>query len=132
MRIVPRFSFPGRKRFNRNLRWWRRHLTLARALFILELLILCGLLLFILLDSRTALLVKLREHAGILTLVAMLALFALLHLVVVRRIVRLIERRRSPADYDERRILFDLGQEARSATNIDQLYDLIARRIAEE
>ncbi|OLE54890.1 MAG: hypothetical protein AUG51_06015 [Acidobacteria bacterium 13_1_20CM_3_53_8] len=131
MRIVPRFRFPGRRRFNRNLRWWRRHLTVARSLFILELLILCGLLLFIFVGSRASPLEKLREHASILTLIAMLALFALLHLVVTRRIVRLIERRRSPADYDERRILFDLGQEARSATNIAELYNSIAGRIRE-
>jgi sigma-B regulation protein RsbU (phosphoserine phosphatase) len=37
----------------------------------------------------------------------------------------------SPAPYDERRILFDLGQEARAATNMNQLYKSIVDKIGD-
>ena len=60
---------------------------------------------------------------------AALSIFGLLHLVGTRRIVRAVEKRLAPAEYDDRRILFDLGQEARSATSLDNLYDSIVQRI---
>jgi sigma-B regulation protein RsbU (phosphoserine phosphatase) len=62
---------------------------------------------------------------------AALSFFGLLHLVGTRRLVRAVEKRFSPAEYDDRRILFDLGQEARSATSLDNLYDSIVQRIKE-
>lgn len=106
-------------------------MTVARATFILELLVLCGLVVFLLALGRADVLEKIRRHTLAFTLVTLVTLFSLLHLVVTRRIVRMIERRRSPADYDERRVLFDLGQEARAATDITALFDSIARRIGE-
>ncbi|MGA9996075.1 MAG: SpoIIE family protein phosphatase, partial [Pyrinomonadaceae bacterium] len=129
MRAIPRLHILFGRRLSRKLRRWRRHLTVARVAFVVELLVLCGVLLFMLTGTRAEALDKLREHALLLTLVCLLALYGLLHLVVTRRIVRLIERRLSPAEYDEHRILFDFGQEARAATNLDQLYNSIVQRI---
>lgn len=104
-------------------------MSVARVAFVIELLILCGVLLFIFTGRRSETLEKLRQHASLLTLLCVLALYGLLHLTVTRRIVRSIERRLSPAEYDEHRILFDFGQEARAATNLDQLYNSIVQQI---
>lgn len=109
----------------------RRYLSVTHAVLIMETLLFSVAALFLLFGSRDAMVEQLRRHAGLLTLLVLLALFALVHLVITRRIVRFIKRRLSPADYDERRILLDLGQEARTATNLDQLYDSIIRRIKE-
>ena len=129
MRTIPRLHITLTRRLSRNLRRLRRHMSVQRVAFAFELLVLCGVLLFVFTGSRAQALDSAREHAGLLTLVCLLALYGLLHLVVTRRIVRLIERRLSPAEYDEHRILFDFGQEARAATNLDQLYNSIVQRI---
>lgn len=55
----------------------------------------------------------------------------LLHKFVSHRVVSALERYFTPARYDERRILFDLGQQARAATNLDELYSLIVTNIGE-
>lgn len=57
---------------------------------------------------------------------AMVALHKLSQRYLLPRIVRYF----SPAAYQERQVLFSLGQEARSATNIQELYAAIAKRIA--
>ncbi|HEX8423878.1 MAG TPA: PP2C family protein-serine/threonine phosphatase, partial [Pyrinomonadaceae bacterium] len=46
-----------------------------------------------------------------------------------RRILPLLERRFSPPAYDDRRILLDLSEAARAATNTDQLYKYICEMI---
>lgn len=109
----------------------RRRLTVARVAVALEIILFASVLVFALTASRGALLDRFRQHTGWLMFTAALSLFGLLHLVGTRRLVRTIERRLSPAEYDDRRILFDLGQEARSATSLDNLYDSIVQRIKE-
>jgi sigma-B regulation protein RsbU (phosphoserine phosphatase) len=101
----------------------------ARIALALETILFLGTLTFALVAGRGALVDWFRPHTGWLMLTATLSLFGLLHLVATRRLVRLVERRLSPAEYDDRRILFDLGQEARSATSLDNLYDSIVQRI---
>jgi sigma-B regulation protein RsbU (phosphoserine phosphatase) len=57
--------------------------------------------------------------------------FALVHRLVKRRLLPRIQRYFSPVPYDERRVIFDLSQEAHAATSIDELHEFIARRISE-
>lgn len=129
MRIFPRFYLPRTRLLSRRWRQWRHHLTIARVTLVLELIVFACALLFVLTSSQGALLNRFRPHTGWLLLTMSLLFFGLLHLVATRRLIRFVERRFSPAEYDERRILFDLGQEARSATSLDNLYDSIVRRI---
>ena len=89
-----------------------------------------GVLIFLLTGSRASWLGQLWAHADAAAAVLCIALFVLLHTFIVRRVVPLVSRRFSPIPYDERRMLFDLSQEAHAATDIDELYRSIARRIA--
>jgi sigma-B regulation protein RsbU (phosphoserine phosphatase) len=101
----------------------------ARIAHAVELVVFACAFLFALTAGRDALLDSSRRHTGWLLLTASLLFSGLFHMVITRRLIRLVERRFSPAEYDERRILFDLGQEARSATSLDNLYDSIVLRI---
>jgi phosphoserine phosphatase RsbU/P len=56
---------------------------------------------------------------------------ALFHAVLKRYLLPRIERYFSPVSYDERRILFDLGWEARRAIDTDHLFKLIIDQISE-
>jgi sigma-B regulation protein RsbU (phosphoserine phosphatase) len=93
-------------------------------------LILVTALLIIFTGRRSQAIDRFGMRADLAALAATLLVFVVLHVVAARRIERALERRFSPAPYDERRILFDLGQEARTAINIDQLYKSIVNRIA--
>jgi sigma-B regulation protein RsbU (phosphoserine phosphatase) len=90
-----------------------------------------GVLLIVLSGGRSEFIDRFGRRGDLIVLGLLLALFALLHSLVKRRLLPRLERRFSPAPYDEHRILFDLGQEARAATGIDQLYASIAARIGE-
>jgi sigma-B regulation protein RsbU (phosphoserine phosphatase) len=130
MRIFPRLHLPRFKPLARKLRQWRRHLSVARVTLLIEWLLFGGALLLLLTGSRAASLDGFGPRADFAALGVMLALFALLHFKIIKkRLVPAIERFFVPAPYDERRILFDLGQEARAAVNTDQLYKLIVNRI---
>lgn len=129
MRILPRFYLPRRRHLARKTRQWRSLLTVARTTLLLELILFGSALLFVLSAGRSALVDRFRHYTGWLLLALSFMFFGLVHMVAARRLVRVVEKRLSPAEYDERRILFDLGQEARSATSLDSLYDLIVNRI---
>ena len=77
----------------------RRYLTITHAVLMLEILLFSIAALFLLFGSRNAFVEQLRRHAGLLTTLVLLGLFALVHLVITRRVVRFIERRLSPARY---------------------------------
>jgi sigma-B regulation protein RsbU (phosphoserine phosphatase) len=115
----------------RRARPWTRRLTVARAGLAAEVLLCAGVLTFLLTGGRAVWLERLWSHADAAAAVLCFALFALLHAFVARRVVPLVSRRFSPVPYDERRMLFDLSQEAHTATGIDELYESVARRIAE-
>ena len=125
---------PNPLRFKTLLRkaraWWRRQ-TVARAELAAEVTLCAAVLIFLLTGGRARWLERLWSHADALAAVLCLVLFGVLHAFVSRRVVPLVTRRFSPLPYDERRILFDLSQEARAAASIDQLYASVARRIAE-
>src|SRR5437762_3282688 len=130
MRILPRFHLPRFKSLARKFRQWRRHLSVARVVLTTEWLLFGGAILWLLTGKRAAFIDQFGERTDLVMLAVALALFAALHFALVKkRLVPLIESYFSPAPYDERRILFDLGQEARAAINTDQLYKLIVNRI---
>jgi phosphoserine phosphatase RsbU/P len=131
MRVLPLFYLPRPRRLSRRWRQWRRHLTVARIGLTLELVVLAFAFVWTLTSGRGALLDRFRQHTGWLLLISSFLFFGLFHMIFMRRLVRLVERRFSPAEYDDRRILFDLGQEARSATSLDNLYSSIVQRIRE-
>lgn len=120
------------RRINRRLsKWWQRHVSVARLVIIFEGVLFGSVLLYLLSGSRAVRVDKWGPRADLLVLVGAVALLALLHSLLFRHVVPVLERYFSPAPYDERRILFDLGQEARAATNMDQLYRSIVNKIGE-
>jgi sigma-B regulation protein RsbU (phosphoserine phosphatase) len=131
MRVVPRIRIPKSRQIKRKLRQLRRHVTIARVLLAIELMLLAVALLVIYTGKGASALDRLGRRADSVAMAITLILFALFHVFIRKRIVPLLERYFLPAPYDERRILFDLGQEARAATNIDQLYHSIVSRIGE-
>jgi len=119
------------KTLARKLRaWWRRQ-TFARTEFAVEAALCAAVLIFLLTGARARWLERLWSHAAAAAAVLCLLLFGLLHTFVSRRVLPLLARRFSPLPYDERRILFNLSQEARTATDINDLYASVAKRIAE-
>ena len=131
MRIFPRIRIPRFKRLSRRLGQRARSVTIRQAVAAFEALALIGAFGFLFTGNRIQFVDTLGSRADLVWLAVGLALAGLLHKFVVPRIVSLLERRFSPTPYDERRILFDLGHQARGATNIDQLYKLIVTSIAE-
>lgn len=53
----------------------------------------------------------------------------LVQLLIARRLLPLLEHRFAPPAYDDRRILLDLSEAARAATNTDELYRYIVEMI---
>ena len=92
--------------WRRTLGRWRRRLTVRRIALLLEV-------------------------AALAVSLAVLAAFGALHTIAFGRVVLGIERRNAPPAYDEHRVLLDLGQEARAARDVDQLYALVVRRIGD-
>jgi phosphoserine phosphatase RsbU/P len=132
MRILPRIVRPRIRRFGRQLsKWWRLHVSVARLVAIFEGVAFGSTLLYLLSGSRALRVDRWGPRADLLVLVAAVAMLVLLHMLLFRHVVPMLERYFSPAPYDERRILFDLGQEARAATNMDQLYNSIVRKIGD-
>jgi phosphoserine phosphatase RsbU/P len=131
MRIFPRFRRPNLKPVAQRLRRLRRHLSVQRTAAIIELLIFSGLLLFALTGGRAAIVDDFGHRADLALLALTLGFLSMFHAAVKRYLLPRIERYLSPVRYDERRILFDLSQEARQATDIDHLFGLIIGKIGE-
>src|SRR5262245_18637069 len=131
MRIFPRITRPSLKPLRRRLRRLSRRLSVARVTLGVEWSIFGVGLLLMLTGGRAAFIDRFGRRGDLVASLLLLALFAWLHGLVKRRLLPRLERYFSPAPYDEHRILFDLGQEARTAESIDQLYASIAARIGE-
>src|SRR5262252_1566986 len=131
MRIFPRINRPSLKPLRQKLRRMSRHLTVARVTLGVEGLIFGAALLFALTGGRAVFIDGFGRRGDLVALSLFLALFAWIHMIVKGRLLPRLERYFSPAPYDEHRIFFDLGQEARTADSIDQLYESIAARIGE-
>src|SRR5215470_12512330 len=131
MRIFPRINRPSLKPLRQRLRRMSRHLTVARVTLGVEGLIFGAALLFALTGGRAVFIDGFGRRGDLVALSLLIVLFAWLHALVKRRLLPRLERYFSPAPYDEHRIFFDLGQEARTAESIDHLYESIAVRIGE-
>src|SRR5262247_2266207 len=131
MRIFPRINRPSLKPLRQKLRRMSRHLSVARVTFGVEWLIFGVILLLALTGSRAAFIDGFGRRGDLVVALLSLASFASLHALVKGRLLPRLERYFSPAPYDEHRIFFDLGQEARTADSIDHLYESIAARIGE-
>jgi phosphoserine phosphatase RsbU/P len=131
MRIFPRIRRPSFKPVAQRMRRLRRHLSVARVAAIIEWLIFSIVLLFALTGGRAAFVDSFGQRADLASLALALGFLAMLHAAVKRYLLSRIERYFSPVRYDERRILFDLGQEARRATDTDHLFGLIICQIGE-
>ena len=106
-----------------------RQVIFLRALLALEAFALFGALVFALSGGRASLFAALGTHADIWAITTASILLGLLHIFVNNRVATALERRFSPEVYDERRILFDLGQAARASATLEQLFKLVVRQI---
>ncbi|HVG32515.1 MAG TPA: PP2C family protein-serine/threonine phosphatase [Pyrinomonadaceae bacterium] len=130
MRVFPRIGRPRIGFQARSLRRMSRRLRPEHALIVLEILILASAIVFVFTGSRAAYLNRFGPRADMMALAVLLLAFAALHLIVQRSVAPVIVRRYSPKAYDERRILLDLGDAARRAANVNQLYRLIIKMIS--
>jgi sigma-B regulation protein RsbU (phosphoserine phosphatase) len=131
MRILPRIGKPKLKRHLQRWRRRRKDLSTENVALTIELLIFVVGVFLIFTGRRAAYLDSWGRRADLVALFLLASLMILLHKLNHRYLLPRIIRYFSPAAYQERQVLFSLGQEARSASNIQELYAAIARRIAE-
>lgn len=131
MRVFPRIGYRQFRIRPGSVRRLPSRLKPASVLLFVEVLVLAGAILFLFTGSRLAYINHLGARADALALALLLCAFALLHYFLQRRIVPAVARRRAPQPYDERRILLDMGEATRRATNISQLYKIIVGMISD-
>jgi sigma-B regulation protein RsbU (phosphoserine phosphatase) len=131
MRVFPRFRRPNFKLLSQRLLRLRRYLSGMRLVFMVEWLIFGGILFLALTTGQAALKTGFAERADVLALALGLLSCVVLHMVFKAYLLPRIRRYFSPVSYNERRILSDLGQEARKATDLDHLFRLIVGQIGE-
>lgn len=103
----------------------------ASALFIAEAVAVLVTLSYILTGSRAASLDRFGGRADIGVIVAAAMLLIVIHFYINHLVLARLDRRFPVRSYDERRILFDLGQAARGVTNTNQIYDFVVGEIAD-
>lgn len=106
-------------------------MTVARVTLVVEVAALALTLGVFLSGDRAAALDRAGPRMDVVAVAAILAVFAVIHVLAFRQLVPRLQRRSSPPAYDEHRVLIDLGHEARMARDVEQLYTLAVRRIAE-
>lgn len=116
---------------DRSTRRLRGYLSAARVLLILEGIALYGALIFALTRSHISFTLHFGSYVDTRAMILALGVLGILQVFVNRRVVAALSRRFSLEAYDERRILFDLGQAARTATTIEQLYQLAVDKVKE-
>lgn len=131
MRVFPRIGYRNVRIRAGSVRRWPSRLQAVPVLLFLEVSLLAGAMLFIFTGSRIAYINHLGSRADAFALAILLCAFAGLHFLLQQRIVPAVKRRRAPQPYDERRILLDMGEATRRATNVSQLYKLIVRMVAD-
>jgi sigma-B regulation protein RsbU (phosphoserine phosphatase) len=129
MRVFPRLARTTFRVRRRRIFLKRRGLSVARLLLVFEATLCAGASIFLLTGRRLLYLERLHARPAALVLLAFVAAALLAHLFIRRRVLPSLERRFSPPAYDERRILLDLSEAARAATNTDQLYKYICEMI---
>lgn len=131
MRVLPRIRIPLLKFRREKLRRWIRSVSVTSYLLATETFAYALLLVFISTGKRAAFLKNIHDHADVFFSLLLLAGFAAFHRFALRRIVPRIEHHFFPKPYEERQVLSGLGQAARTASSIEQLYTGIVCRIAE-
>jgi phosphoserine phosphatase RsbU/P len=132
MKRIRRIVSQKKRALKRRVRLVRnRQAIFLRALLVLEAFCLFAALVLLLSRGRASLFAALGAHADIWVIASASLLFSLLQIFVNNRVASALERRFSPEVYDERRILFDLGQAARQSTTLEQLFKLVVRQIEE-
>jgi phosphoserine phosphatase RsbU/P len=117
--------------FERSVQRLRENLSAARLLLIFEAMLISFTLIILLTGSRAVAIDRLGGRTDIWLLIFSVALLAFLHFFVNMRIAPALDRRFAAPRYDDRRILFDLGQAARGVASIDELYKLVVEKIGE-
>ena len=131
MRIFPRISIPKFKKISRKAKRALRYLNVSRGMYISESILYLGILIYSFTGRRGAYIDNLGHRWDLFIFIGFSVLFVGIHLLAKKFIRPILEARFAPAKYDERRILFDLGQEARTAINLDQLYKSIVIKIGD-
>jgi len=130
MRVLPRIRRPTFKRRLQRWRRWARTVSIAQMALLFELMLFCIGLLLIFTGRRAAAVDSWGGRADLIATFLLAAVLLLVHQALQKYVLPKIEHHFLPAAYQERQVLFSLGEEARSATNIQELYAAIARRIA--
>jgi sigma-B regulation protein RsbU (phosphoserine phosphatase) len=98
--------------------------------FLVELAVGLGLLVFFLTGSRGSFLDRLHPRADALVVLVLSGLIGATHLLFVRRILPEWRRRITPASYDHQAILLDLADVTRRSQNIAEIYKFSVETIA--
>ena len=115
----------------RRLSTLRNQLRPSRALPVFEAAALfCGLLVALTV-GRPTMYRLLGSHADVWALLSVFTMFGLVKVLFNDRVASALDRRFALNAYDDRRILFDLGQAARAITSIDQLFKLVVDQVQE-
>lgn len=130
MRVLPRFSKPTLKPLRKGWRQLKRSLSVVRAVFVVELVLFALLCFVVFSGARRAWLDSLGQRSDLLATLILAAAGIAVHWAVRKYLLPRIKRYFSPVAYEERQVLFSLGQEARTASSIRELYAAIAKRIA--
>ena len=130
MGLLPRIWIPRLKVRRDQFRRLKKRVSVPSLLVAIETLVYSLLLIYISTGRRAAFLKNIHDHADVVLSLSLLAGLAVFHRFARRRIVPRIEQHFFPKPYEESRILSGLGQDARTASSIEQLYMAIVRRIA--
>ncbi|MEP7270752.1 MAG: GAF domain-containing SpoIIE family protein phosphatase [Acidobacteriota bacterium] len=104
-------------------------MTVKRVTIIVEVALFALVLAFLLTGKSGKWIDGFGRRSDLLASIILFVVLVLLDAFVGRQVVPRLERYFSPAPYDEHRILFDLGQEAGRAANVEELYKSIAAGI---
>ncbi|HSS19150.1 MAG TPA: SpoIIE family protein phosphatase [Pyrinomonadaceae bacterium] len=130
MRVLPRIGKPTLKPFRHGWRRLKRSLTVPRVVVAAEIMLFAFVWVFVFSGSRRAALDSWGQRSDLVVTLLLAIGMVALHHALKKYFVPRIERYFSPVAYEERQVLFSLGQEARAASNIRELYAAIANRIA--
>jgi sigma-B regulation protein RsbU (phosphoserine phosphatase) len=130
MRVLPRIAKPSLRPLRQRWRRLRRHLSVSKVSLGVEVLIFAAVCFFAFTGQRGAFLDSWGRRTDLVATLLLMIALVLLHNGLKKYVLPRIERYFSPMAYEERHVLLSLGQEARSASNIQELYAAIARRIA--
>lgn len=129
MRILPRVNMPTPRAARRLWRQSKGHLSVRRVYYSVEVAIFGALFAVTFSGSRLGFIDGFGRRADLVFTLLLVAIFVIVHVLAHRALLPRIERYYEPVPYNERKIFFDLGQEAQQVSTIDQLYQQLAERI---